>query len=162
MKHHQTPGSDSKEYLTPPDILEKMEEFDLDPCAPIKRPWPIAKQHYTINDDGLSLDWQGRVWCNPPFDKFTRPKFMARMAEHGNGVMMIPAAFETRPFREYVWDKADAILFLSYRPHYYNNKGERLKFNSGGPMVLVAYGFFNVRVLEQSDLGPVFKSPWGK
>jgi len=139
-----------------------LDEFDLDPCAPIERPWPIAQRHYTIEDDGLKQDWHGRVWCNPPFNKFERPKFMEKMSAHGDGILMIPAAFETNAFRKFVWDKADAMLFLMYRPRYYNNKGERLEFNSGGPMILAAYGFYNVRVLEKSDLGPVFKYPWGK
>jgi hypothetical protein len=49
-------------WLTPPYIIESLGGFDLDPCSPIDRPWPTAKSHYTIIDDGLTKDWSGRVW----------------------------------------------------------------------------------------------------
>lgn len=54
------------EWLTPPHILEALGRFDLDPCAPINRPWPTADKHYTVNDKGLTQRWEGRVFCNPP------------------------------------------------------------------------------------------------
>ena len=27
------------EWLTPPEIIKSLGEFDLDPCSPINRPW---------------------------------------------------------------------------------------------------------------------------
>jgi hypothetical protein len=36
------------EWLTPPEIIKSLGEFDLDPCSPINRPWDTAKNHYTI------------------------------------------------------------------------------------------------------------------
>ena len=41
------------EWLTPPHILRRLGPFDLDPCAPINRPWDTAEHHYTIEDDGI-------------------------------------------------------------------------------------------------------------
>lgn len=32
------------EWLTPLPIIEALEVFDLDPCAPIVRPWATAKK----------------------------------------------------------------------------------------------------------------------
>ena len=57
------------EWLTPPEIVKSLGEFDLDPCSPIERPWDTAKNHFTINDNGLIQNWFGRVWCNPPYGK---------------------------------------------------------------------------------------------
>ena len=34
------------EWLTPPELLAKLGQFDLDPCAPVNRPWPTATHHY--------------------------------------------------------------------------------------------------------------------
>lgn len=51
-----------EEWLTPKYIIDALGKFDLDPCSPIHRPWPTAHNHYTIEDDGLSTDWKGRVW----------------------------------------------------------------------------------------------------
>ena len=49
------------EWLTPPEILRPLGAFDLDPCAPIMRPWDTAAKHLNVNDDGLSQPWHGRV-----------------------------------------------------------------------------------------------------
>ena len=40
------------EWLTPKHITDALGEFDLDPCAPIVRPWETAWNHFTIEDDG--------------------------------------------------------------------------------------------------------------
>jgi len=55
------------EWLTPPQIIKTVGPFDLDPCAPINRPWEMAANHYTVIDNGLNMPWAGRVWCNPPY-----------------------------------------------------------------------------------------------
>lgn len=47
------------EWLTPPHIMTALGKFDLDPCAPINRPWATADKHYTVEDDGLSQVWGG-------------------------------------------------------------------------------------------------------
>lgn len=48
MKQHQLPVGKNDEWLTPPKIIDKLGEFDLDPCSPIFRPWDTANKHYTI------------------------------------------------------------------------------------------------------------------
>ena len=82
MKAHQNPIGNCDEWLTPRWILDRLGEFDLDPCAPAIRPWDTAKMHYDINDCGLRKDWSGRVWLNPPFNRYERPLWMEKMAAH--------------------------------------------------------------------------------
>ena len=65
---------------TPPGIIQAFGPFDLDPCAPVKRPWATADNHYTIEDDGLLRPWQGLVWCNPPYGPKTGD-WLARCAQ---------------------------------------------------------------------------------
>jgi len=77
------------------------------------------------------------------------------MAEHGNGIALIPARTETAMFYECVWGRADAVLFLQGRPHFHRVDGSRAPFNSGAPICLVAYGVANVAALERSGLGHV-------
>jgi hypothetical protein len=69
LSGHQSAKMKNDEWLTPPEILRALGPFDLDPCAPIARPWETAAAHYTAEDDGLSKPWAGRVWCNPPFGR---------------------------------------------------------------------------------------------
>ena len=45
VRFEKTVGKD--EWLTPPEITTDLGPFDLDPCSPIKRPWPTAENHYT-------------------------------------------------------------------------------------------------------------------
>lgn len=153
MKAHQSTVGKNDEWLTPPEIIDALGPFDLDPCAPVVRVWPTARKHYTMEDDGLSREWEGRVWCNPPFNRFERPEWMRRVAEHGNAIMLIPAACETEAFFSHVWEKADAVLFLKGRPHFHFVDGERAKMNCGTAICLVAYGRQNAERLSRSGLG---------
>ena len=49
--------------------------FDLDPCSPThnRRFAPVrARIHYTMDDNGLSLPWHGKVFVNPPYGRTLR------------------------------------------------------------------------------------------
>ena len=151
MSGHQSNKMLTDEWLTPPIILNKLGVFDLDPCSPINRPWDTAKIHYTINDNGLIKDWEGRVWLNPPYGQYTK-LWMNKLALHNNGIALIFARTETSTFFESIWPFASAILFIKGRIHFYNNKGERAKFNSGAPSCLIAYGLNNLLALKESGI----------
>lgn len=152
LSGHQSARMKNDEWLTPPEILAVLGAFDLDPCAPITRPWPTASEHYTVEDDGLSKEWHGRVWCNPPFGR-EAVKWLRRMRDHGNGIALIPARTETAMFYETVWGCADGVLFVRKRPHFHHVDGTRAPFNSGAPIALVAYGAPNLDALLRSGLG---------
>ena len=64
------------DWLTPPEILQALGPFDLDPCASLYQPWRTATKQYTIEDDGLKKEWRGRVWCNPPYSRGNINKFI--------------------------------------------------------------------------------------
>lgn len=158
LSGHQSAKMKNDEWLTPPEILERLGEFDLDPCAPELevRPWSTARYHFTKSMDGLSRNWNGRVWMNPPFGR-EAVKWMHKLAEHGNGIALIPARTETAMFYETVWGKADAVLFIKGRPHFHFVDGSRAAFNSGAPICLIAYGEENAEKLHQSQLGFVVR-----
>ena len=147
MGSHESARMKTDEWLTPPEILKELGEFDLDPCSPIHRPWDTAKVHYTIEDDGLSKEWFGRVWLNPPYGNMAA-KWLDKLAVHGNGIALIFARTETKMFFDHVWDKANALLFFRGRLFFHHVTGEKASQNAGAPSVLVAYGEENVRTLE--------------
>lgn len=151
MGGHQSASMLKDGWLTPPHILLALGSFDLDVCAPVNRPWEMAKKHYTIEDDGLKKPWAGRVWCNPPYGMIAA-KWLERMVDHGNGVALIFARTETEMFFNWVWDKADAVLFLRGRLHFHHANGTRAAANAGAPSVLIAYGKQNVTALENSGI----------
>lgn len=92
------------EWLTPPEIVRSLGDFDLDPCSPINRPWDTAKKHLTVIDDGLNQEWNGSVWCNPPYGK-EAVKWLEKCAEHNNCIALVFARTETKMFFSEVWEK---------------------------------------------------------
>lgn len=149
---HQRPNRGATdEWLTPPEIIEALGPFDLDPCAPRDRPWSTASTHFTIDHDGLTKPWHGRVWLNPPYGEQTG-KWLERLADHGNGIALIFARTETDMFFRNVWARADAMLFLRGRLYFHHPNGERAKHNSGAPSVLIAYGTDNASRLRDCRL----------
>lgn len=157
LSSHQSARMKNDEWLTPPEILMKLGLFDLDPCAPITRPWDTAKNHFSIADNGLTQPWFGRVWLNPPFGR-EAVKWLRKLVRHGDGVALIAARTETTMFYECVWNVADAVCFMRGRPHFHYVDGTRAKANSGAPICLVAYGGANVMALSRSGLGKVVQA----
>ena len=139
--HH----GNSVDWETPPDLLMKLGPFDDDPARPGET-------------DGLVRDWTGFVWLNPPYSAAMWPWF-ARLAHHRHGLGILFARTETNGFFNEIWAKSDAVLFLKGRPHFYKN-GQRAKGNSGGPVVIAAYGNEAVRRLRHADIPGVFIERW--
>jgi hypothetical protein len=147
--HQQTVGK-SQTHLTPRWLLDRLGEFDLDPCAaPAPRPWACAR--HNCDRGGLELAWFGRVWLNPPFDRYQVGAWLKRLADHGNGIALLHARTETDWFQA-AWTSARAILFLNDRIKFCLPDGTEQPANSGAPVVLVAWGENNVRALRRSGL----------
>ena len=138
------------DWLTPPEILAKLGAFDVDPCASQFQPWRTAMTQYTIEDDGLSREWKGRVWCNPPYGPHAE-KFLKRMAEHGNGIALIFARTETKSFQQHCWRKANGMLFLAERIKF-RLPGGGSSGSAGAPSVFIAYGENNADILRDSGI----------
>lgn len=152
---HQRPYQGQTDtWLTPPEIVEALGRFDLDPCAaPHPRPWFLAEENWSLPEaDGLSRGWFGRVWLNPPYGPATG-MWLERLAWHGTGTALIFARTETQMFFEQVWERADGLLFLRRRLHHHRwPDGRRTKLNAGAPSVLVAYGAQDLEALKTSGL----------
>lgn len=152
---HQSAIMENDEWLTPPAIIKQLGEFDLDPCAPVLRPWDTAKMHYDKQQNGLEQHWIGRVWLNPPYGKYTA-SWLNKLADHGDGIALIFARTETSMFFDHVWNKANAVLFIKGRLFSHRVNGERALANAGAPSVLVAYGKDNAIKLETSNISGKF------
>ncbi len=140
------------DWYTPPAIFDALDiTFDLDPCAPPGGvPWIPATNHYTEADDGLLQPWEGRVWLNPPYSK-TRP-WIERLAEHGDGIALLPADTSTVWFHAAVLERADGICFLRHRLRF-------VRFDPGKetsaryPSILVGYGDEAAEAVVACQLG---------
>lgn len=154
--HDRTTGKE--EWLTPPHIISALGKFDLDPCAPAKRPWPMAENHFTIHDNGLIRPWHGRVWCNPPYGDQTA-RWMQRMSEHGSGTALIFARTETATFFPWVWDTAHSFLFIKGRLRFYTTEGVE-GGSAGAPSMLISFSSYDTERLKLAlELGKI-KGKW--
>jgi hypothetical protein len=155
------------DWLTPPEIVQALGQFALDPCAHPQQFYRTAKRMIAPPDDGLAVKWKGRVWLNPPYgDKLKG--WISRLAEHGDGIALVPARTDVESwFWPFVWEAADAVLFLRGRVWFFQPDGTRVRIvngkrkktgNAGHGSILAAYGVANVRALEQSGIiGRFFK-----
>lgn len=144
------------EWLTPPAIVDALGPFDLDPCAPIKRPWPTAREHFTIEDNGLAQSWEGkRVWMNPPYA--AAGAWMRRMAqEHGYGTALLFARTETATWQDWIWPFASAVLFPRGRLTFHLSDGRPAKSAASAPSALIAFGLEDALALSNSGIRGAF------
>ncbi|WP_293056051.1 DNA N-6-adenine-methyltransferase [Okeania sp. SIO2B3] len=96
-------------------IKNVLGEINIDPCAEdllTKNIW--ANQYFTVKTDGLTKDWVGKIYMNPPYsnpapwvEKFFFEYEKGNMKE---GIGLLPASTDTRWFGE-VWKRSRAICF---------------------------------------------------
>ena len=70
---HPLTLSSTPEHYTPPEWVERVRTvlggIDLDPCSCAAAQKIVkAATYYTIDDNGLTKPWRGRVFINPPGD----------------------------------------------------------------------------------------------
>lgn len=156
--HQRTVGR-TQTWITPKAILDAVGPFDLDPCAASPRPWDCAADNWTHS--GMDAEWRGRVWLNPPFNRYEVAKWVGKLARHQNGTALLHVRTEADWF-EPVWLRAHAILFLADRLYFHYPDGRRAKANSGAPACLVAFSSYDVQRLRGSGLRGYLCEAWSK
>ena len=94
-------------HATPQDFFDRLDAefgFDLDVCASPEN--AKCTIYFTKEDDGLSRDWTGVVWMNPPYGReIGRWLRKANESVKDNGatvVCLVPARTDTNWWHEYV------------------------------------------------------------
>lgn len=152
------------DWLTPPKLIELLGPFDLDPCASVGQPWKTAKRMIVLPEDGLEAEWNGFVFCNPPYGSALR-RWTLKMASHNNGIYLVPGAIEVKWFRP-IWQKASGIFFFHDRVMFYYpaSKGPFLSGtlcpNKWRASVLVAFGQKAKEKLSKIKVAGSFISNW--
>lgn len=113
------------EWYTPQEIIDALGRFDLDPCAPVSPLWETADVMYNKNDNGLTKDWFGRVWLNPPYSRPLIELFVRRLAEHGDGIALLFNRCDNKLFQDIVFEQATALKFLRNRIRFFRPDGTR-------------------------------------
>lgn len=146
--HTRPNNGATNDWITPQFILTALGPFDLDPCAhpdqSLTASWMICPP-----GDGLSEDWIGRVWLNPPYGAQTK-FWLRKLANHGNGIALVPARTEVESwFWPFIWERADAVFFFRGRLYFHRPDGSTAG-NAGHGSVLAAYGCNNVKAIQRA------------
>lgn len=126
-KHAVHFASETAEHYTPGAILTAVErclgEIFLDPCAdPGKR--VRATLHFTKKDDGLSREWHGTVFMNPPYGRgiLAWAEKLCHEWEAGRvsrAIALMPARPDTKWFRCF---RDCPVCFVAGRLKFLGNK----------------------------------------
>ncbi len=150
-KPHVSYNSGNNEWYTPSDYIELaravMGGIDLDPASSDKANEVVqAKTYYTAEDDGLSQDWYGNVWLNPPYSSELITKFTEKLIEElpimSQALVLVNNATETEWFSKLV-NKASAVCFPRSRVKFYMPDG-----TVGAPLQGQALLYFGVEPMR--------------
>lgn len=107
MKNRNLKNRD--DWQTPKDLYDKLNKefkFDFDPC-------PLNPQF-----DGLTIDWGGANYINPPYSRKLKEAFIRKAHEESKKgklcVMLLPVSTSTKIFHEIIYPHAK-IRFLKGR-----------------------------------------------
>src|SRR3569623_1391103 len=144
---------DSSEWYTPPAIFDALGlTFDLDPCLPGAELWVPAWHVYTIEDDGLSKEWCGLVFMNPPFGgRNGQVPWLRKFVEHRNGIAIVAARTSAGWIHEYV-PQVDTLLFPRSKTKFIRPDGS-VGGSPGTGIVMLGMGNVASDALRKSGLG---------
>jgi hypothetical protein len=148
ISHERTNGKE--EWLTPKFIIENLCKFDLDPCSPQNPPFKIADKIYTEKENGLLQNWEGLVFCNPPYGNKTI-HWIKKAADHKKCICLIFARTDTKLFQDIIFKNATSILFIKGRLKFLNIKGEETG-TAGAPSCLISFNFETKEILKNSGI----------
>ena len=140
------------DWYTPPYIFEALNlQFEMDVCSPPNGvPWIPAKQFLSLLDDGLTTDWIGKVWMNPPYSDPL--PWIDKFIAHGNGVALVPTSIGLWMLK--LWESEASWLMLPPMKFVRSNLVQA-KVNIPNRCWLVAVGNENISALKLSGLGYV-------
>ena len=107
-------------WETPIDFFNKLNDvfkFDVDVCA--NDDTAKCSKYYTVKEDGLSQEWYGNCWMNPPYNR----EQISWLHKASNEVdknaslvaCLVPARPDTRVWHDIIFKKSVAICFIKGR-----------------------------------------------
>ena len=131
------------EWYTTPEFVSALGRLDLDPCAGSNT--RHARRNIRRPQNGLIVEWRGRVWCNPPYSD--KEGWIEKIIAHGNGYLLIFSITETRLYQRAA-AACDGIFFPLRRIQFINHNGKNPPFGSA----LFCFGKANTAAVRKSKL----------
>ena len=156
---------ENDDLRTPHWIYSALGRIDLDPCAGENT--NIGLKNYALErgENGLELEWEGFVYCNPPFSQ--KELWIKKMVAHGNGILILPER-GSAPWCGPLVDKCEKHFIMGKKINFeggsssnncgsilslFGKEAERRIFESGLPGHLNKVEWFRPRssLLTNSD-----------
>jgi hypothetical protein len=98
----------SDDHYTPKWVFDRLNLlFDIDVAAPPNgSPFVPCKNYLTQFEDGLTVDWRGLVFMNPPFSNISQ--WVNKFIDHNNGICLLPVVKSQWYFD--LWDSNAKIV----------------------------------------------------
>lgn len=146
------------EWYTPSTIINATRQvlttIDLDPASCALANLNVkATKFFTAEDDGLTQDWFGNVWLNPPYSRNLIEKFADKVISQylcGNinsAIVLTGACTETKWFVKLA-HAADVTCFLTGRVKFLQPDGTPCKDNFRNGSCLFYFGTDTDKFLE--------------
>lgn len=147
----------SNTWLTPLPLIKSLGDFDLDPCAhPTHK---TATNLICLPDDGLSKEWTGRVWLNPPYGN-QAIHWLNKMNQHGNGIAIVFNRLDTKWLLPFT---AQGFFAMTGRVQFIPTISEIRVTQPGVGSLLIPFGKQNVTAIKRSGIaGAWFKMKYAK
>lgn len=136
MSKAYIPQSKTVEWGTPQDLFNELNDawhFTVDVAADNMN--HKIKNYYDKGANGLKQDWTGEmVWCNPPYGREIKDWVKKAYESKANTVMLLPARTDVKWFHEYVYEKANYVIFIKGRLKFGGSKN-----NAPFPSMIVIF-----------------------
>ena len=136
-----TKHTGDEESYTPVEYLESarlvMGEINLDPASNTMAQENVkADTFYSIDDDGLTKDWAGKVWMNPPYTARVINRFIEKLVSHYQQGDITESIILTNNNTDTSWfhvaaQSASAVCFTAGRINFLKRDGSKSSPTNG-------------------------------
>jgi len=159
--NHRAQGTGENEWYTPSDYIEAartvLGTIDLDPASSLIANKTVkASQFFSIEDDGLTSEWYGKVWCNPPYAQPWIKLFAEKICEEVRSNRVLEAIMLTHNYTDTTWfhiaaQSSSAICFTRGRIGFLSPEGKKAAPTQGQ-----AFFYFGKNILKFAEKFAVF------
>lgn len=135
VHNHRAQGTGENEWYTPQEHIDAaykvLGAIDLDPASSeIANQRVQAGRIFTITDDGLTKEWGGKVWMNPPYAQPHIANFIEKLASEYEAGRVTEAIALTHNYTDTQWFhraalSCAAICFTRGRIGFLSPEGKR-------------------------------------
>lgn len=164
LKAHVSNNSGENEWYTPKCYIQSarlvMGSIDLDPASSeIANQTVNANLFYSQEEDGLSKEWFGNVWMNPPYSQPLIFEFISKLVESNKvnqAIVLVNNGTETQ-WGQLLLNNSSAVCFHQSRIRFIDKYGNLGQAPLQGQMICYIGSEVNNFINEFNQYGTIYK-----